>query len=65
MPTRYLEMRSPASLIPEQLAELQGLTRDVPETARTVEIDGDGRFSVPVAMRAIAVLLMLLEPAGE
>ena len=36
--TRYLEMGSPASLTPEQLEELQGLARDVPEVERTVEI---------------------------
>lgn len=61
--TRYLEMGSPASLTPDQLAELQALTRDLPETERTVEIGADGRFSLPVAMSTNDVVLVLLEPA--
>lgn len=60
--TRYLEMGSPVSLTPAQLDELQGLTRDLPETARTVEIGRDGRFRMPVAMSTNDVVLVLLEP---
>jgi xylan 1,4-beta-xylosidase len=60
--TRYLEMGSPEALTPDQLAELDALTRDFPETARTVEIGADGRFALPVEMRTNDVVLVLLEP---
>ena len=60
--TRYLEMGSPAALTPEQLEELQGLTRDLPETARTVEIGSDGYFRLPVTMSTNDMVLVLLEP---
>lgn len=65
--TRYLEMGSPAALSAAQLKELQGLTRDRPETARTVEIGPDGSVSLPVTMSTNDVVLVLLEPeaAGE
>jgi xylan 1,4-beta-xylosidase len=60
--TRYLEMGSPASLTSEQLEELQGLTRDLPEMEHTVEIGRDGSFGLPVAMSTNDVALVLLEP---
>jgi xylan 1,4-beta-xylosidase len=62
--TRYLEMGSPASLSPTQLGELQRLTRDLPETTRTVRIRRGGRFSLPVSMRTNDVVLLLLEPVS-
>jgi xylan 1,4-beta-xylosidase len=66
MPTRdTIEMGSPATLTPAQLEELHGLARDVPEIERTVEIDRDGRLSLPVAMNTNDVVLALLEPIAE
>ncbi|MBJ6122658.1 beta-xylosidase, partial [Sphingomonas sp. BT553] len=61
--TRYLEMGSPATLSPAQLAELQSLTRDLPETDRSVTIGRDGRYLATVPMRSNDVVLALLEPA--
>jgi xylan 1,4-beta-xylosidase len=63
--TRYLEMGSPESLNPAQLEELQGLASDVPEIDRTVQIGGDGRFSLPLAMSTNDVVLALLEPIAD
>jgi xylan 1,4-beta-xylosidase len=63
--TRYLEMGSPESLNPAQLEELQGLASDVPELDRTVQIGGDGRFSLPLAMSTNDVVLALLEPIAD
>ena len=60
--TRYLEMGSPASLSPPQLSELQALTRDLPETSRTIRIGADGRYTLRVPMRTNDVVLALLEP---
>jgi len=61
--TRYLEMGSPSSLSPAQLAELQRLTRDLPETNRAVRIGRDGRYTLRLPMRTNDVALALLEPA--
>lgn len=62
--TRYLEMGSPATLSPAQLAELQGLSRDVPETTRTVRVRKRGTYALRVPMRSNDVVLALLEPIG-
>jgi xylan 1,4-beta-xylosidase len=63
--TRYLEMGSPTSLSVAQLDELEDLTRDLPETSRTVRVGADGRFSMRIPMRANDVVLLQLEPAGN
>lgn len=62
--TRYLEMGSPATLSPSQLAELQRLSQDVPETTRTVRVATRGTYALRVAMRSNDVVLALLEPIG-
>ena len=62
--TRYLEMGSPKDLSAAQLAELQALTRDVPEQAATVQIGTNGRHAMTVKMRTNDVVLVSLEPAG-
>ena len=62
--TRYLEMGSPKDLSAAQLAELQGLTRDVPEQAATVQIGTNGRHAMTVKMRTNDVVLVSLEPGG-
>ena len=63
--TRYLEMGSPKDLSAAQIAELQGLTRDVPESASTVQVGRDGRHSLSVKMRSNDVVLVSVEPAGS
>ena len=62
--TRYLEMGSPATLSASQLAELQQLSRDVPETTRTVRVARSGTYALRVPMRSNDVVLALLEPVG-
>ncbi|WP_210358170.1 GH39 family glycosyl hydrolase [Sphingomonas beigongshangi] len=59
--TRWLEMGSPTTLSPAQLAELQGLTRDLPEVQRTVTVSADGRFVLGVPMRSNDVVLATLD----
>lgn len=61
--TRYLEMGSPTSLNPAQLGELQGLTRDVPETNSIVRVGRDGTYRLNLPMRSNDVVLAVLEPA--
>ncbi|KRC80417.1 beta-xylosidase [Sphingomonas sp. Root241] len=62
--TRYLEMGSPATLSPSQLAELQGLSQDLAETVRTVRVARSGTYALRVPMRSNDVVLALLEPIG-
>ncbi|WP_231731669.1 hypothetical protein [Sphingomonas sp. CCH5-D11] len=62
--SRYLEMGSPKDLGTAQLAELQGLTRDVPESNATVQIGSTGRHTMTVKMRTNDVALVTLEPTG-
>lgn len=57
-------MGSPASLGPDQLAELQRLTRDLPESDRVVRVGGDGRYMLRLPMRTNDVVLATLEPAN-
>lgn len=62
--SRYLEMGSPASLTTAQIAELQSLTSDRPETERVVTIGRDGRHVLRLPMRSNDVVLATLEPVG-
>src|SRR5205085_6248385 len=58
--TAFLEMGSPATLKPAQLARLRRLTRDVAETTRRVRIGG-GTFATTIPMRSNDVVLVELE----
>jgi xylan 1,4-beta-xylosidase len=60
--TAWLGMGSPDHLSPAQLAKLQNLTRDLPETAEIIQVGGDGRFSTRVSMRTNDVTLTILDP---
>lgn len=60
--SRYLEMGSPASLTPAQIAELQALTVDRPEIERVVTIGRDGRYALRLPMRSNDVVLATIEP---
>jgi xylan 1,4-beta-xylosidase len=55
--TAFLEMGSPAKLTSTQLAELQRLTRDLPEIRRVVRVASNGRFAVTIPMRSNDVVL--------
>jgi xylan 1,4-beta-xylosidase len=61
--TAYMEMGSPKQLTPEQIAKLNGLTRDLPETNKVVRSGADGtvEFSVPMNSND-AVLVKVLHP---
>jgi xylan 1,4-beta-xylosidase len=63
--TAYLEMGSPKDLTPAQLDQLNGLTRDVPETDRIVQVGANGLFSLKLPMRTNDIALVTLEPAQE
>ncbi|MDE0878103.1 MAG: beta-xylosidase [Sphingomonas bacterium] len=63
--TRYLEMGSPKSLSPAQLAELRMLTRDVPEIDCVIRIGRDGRYEMRVPMRSNDVVLATVARAAD
>jgi xylan 1,4-beta-xylosidase len=46
----------------DQLNELQGLTRDVPETDRKVTVVSNGEYSVDIPMHTNDVVLVMLMP---
>jgi xylan 1,4-beta-xylosidase len=58
----YLEMGSPTDLTPPQIAHLNFLTRDAPETDRTVRASNAGVVSVDVPMSSNDIVLVTLEP---
>jgi xylan 1,4-beta-xylosidase len=55
--TAYIEMGKPKTLSNDQLAQLQELTTDKPETT-SVNVDANGAASVQVPMRANDVVLV-------
>jgi xylan 1,4-beta-xylosidase len=58
--TAYLEMGSPKELTPAQVTHLNDLTRDLPETSRTVRSDADGSLSITVPMNSNDIVLVKL-----
>jgi xylan 1,4-beta-xylosidase len=56
----YIDMGSPNALTPDQLAQLQALTRDLPETEKSVRIGKDGRFSLNLPMHSNDIVLVTL-----
>jgi len=61
----YIEMGSPKELSPAQLAQLQKLTRDLPETNRVVSVPGSGSVDVDLPMRTNDITLVKLERMGR
>ena len=57
----YIEMGSPKELSKAQLAKLQDLTRDVPETNRVVSVPRSGSVAVDLPMRSNDVALVKLD----
>jgi xylan 1,4-beta-xylosidase len=55
--TAYIEMGKPKTLTGEQLAQLQALTVDKPET-KSVKVGANGAANVQVPMRANDVVLV-------
>ena len=64
--TAYLEMGSPKELTEAQIAHLNELTRDIPETDKSVRSGADGtiEFSIPMNTNDI-VLVKLLRNQGS
>lgn len=60
----YLDMGSPAQLTPAQLKQLSDLTRDLPETERTLKVGLEKMYRVSIPMRSNDVVLIALETTG-
>jgi xylan 1,4-beta-xylosidase len=63
--TRYLEMGMPAAIDARQVAELQALTRDLPESERVATVGRNGRYTLRVNMRSNDVVMATMTPAGR
>jgi xylan 1,4-beta-xylosidase len=59
----YIDMGAPKTLTPDQVGQLQALTRDLPETERMVTVGRNGAFDFTVPMRANDVVLVTLARA--
>ncbi|MCE4536930.1 beta-xylosidase [Pelomonas sp. P7] len=60
--TAYLEMGAPKDLSAEQLAQLQSLTQDRPETEELVKVGQDGKLRWQLPMHSNDIVLLTLEP---
>lgn len=58
----YIEMGAPEALTPTQLQQLQSLTRDLPETQRTISVRSNGTTEIVLTMRSNDVGLVTLVP---
>ncbi len=58
----YIEMGSPQSLTAAQAQQLQGLTRDLPESDRVITVGANGATSVAVPMHSNDLVLVKLSP---
>ena len=56
----YLEMGSPKELTKQQIAKLNQLTRDLPETDKVVQSGRDGTIKITVPMSSNDILLVEL-----
>jgi xylan 1,4-beta-xylosidase len=63
--TAYIEMGAPKELTPAQVEQLHALTKDAPESDRTVTVGKNGALDVAVPMRANDVVLVTLEPLAK
>jgi xylan 1,4-beta-xylosidase len=55
--TAYLEMGSPSELTAAQIAQLNELTRDLPETHKAVRSGSDGTIEVLIPMNSNDIVL--------
>jgi xylan 1,4-beta-xylosidase len=65
--TAYLEMGSPKELTPAQIANLNKLTRDLPEINKVVRSNPDGtaEFSIPMNSNDIVLVKLLRHGTGS
>ena len=59
--TAYMEMGSPKDLTPSQVSHLSDLTRDLPETDRTMHSGADGTIGITVLMNSNDIVLVTLK----
>jgi xylan 1,4-beta-xylosidase len=60
----YIEMGRPKDLTAKQIAKLNKLTRDLPETERTIKIGAGGQYDLSLPMSSNDVVLVMLQPGG-
>jgi len=58
--SEYIDMGRPNDLTPEQLARLQELTQDVPETDKAIRVGTDGGFKCSIPMSSNDIVLVTL-----
>jgi len=58
--TAYLEMGSPKELTAEQIAHLNELTRDLPETRKVLRSGSDGTIEFSIPMNSNDIVLVKL-----
>ena len=58
--TAYIELGSPQKLTEAQVAQLSGLTRDLPETDKVVRSGADGTVEVTLSMNSNDIVLVKL-----
>jgi len=58
----YIDMKMPVKLTEAQIAQLQALTRDLPERQDEVTVPRGGSFEVDLPMQSNDILLVRLEP---
>ncbi len=63
--TQYIEWGMPKDLSAEQVATLQKLSSDTPDTAATIVVGADGTFHKTISMRTNDVVLVKLEKMGH
>jgi xylan 1,4-beta-xylosidase len=61
----YIEMGSPKDLTESQIAHLNNLTRDVPETNKVVRSSADGIIEITVPMNSNDIVLMQLRRSAQ
>ena len=61
----YIEMGAPKDLTPAQLEQLKNLTRDLPESDRTVKVGKSGSYDFSVPMRSNDIVLVTFEKISE
>ncbi len=61
----YIDMGLPTHLEPAQLAELNKLTRDLPETDLAVRVGENGSYEFQLPMRTNDVVLVTLDRVGD
>jgi xylan 1,4-beta-xylosidase len=57
----YIDMGAPKTLTPQQIEQLNLITRDLPETDRVVRIGNSGSYEFSLPMRSNDVVLVTLE----